>query len=156
MIQSAESSSSLERDIAEVRSALARAAQHARERARQYGTAVVIGENGDVRHLDPNEENGLRSPSVAGKTISAPEPPDLQSLKLSEFRKLSIEDRIRLAQEIWNSVIADGAAISIPDWQKRELDEALEEYLRDPDAGRPWEEVERELRADHRTEQTES
>jgi putative addiction module component (TIGR02574 family) len=156
VIQPAESSSSLERDIADVQSALARAAQHARERARQYGTAVVIAENGQVRHLDPNEESGRRSPPAPGKSTRAPGTSELESLKLSEFRQLRIEDRIRLAQEIWASVIAEGAAIPIPDWQKRELDEAVEEYLRDPAAGRPWEEIERDLRAGHRVEPAES
>jgi hypothetical protein len=58
MIQSSNPSESLQRDIADVKAALARAAQHARERARQRGTKLVISDNGHVRYLDPKDENG--------------------------------------------------------------------------------------------------
>jgi putative addiction module component (TIGR02574 family) len=142
VIQPAESSISLERDIANVQSALARAAQHARERARQYGTSVVIAENGHVRHLDPNEENGRRSPVDASETVAAPGSPDRHTLKLAEFHRLSIDDRIRLVHDIWDSIAQDSAgAEELPESHAQELHRRYVEYLKDGDKGQTWEEV---------------
>jgi putative addiction module component (TIGR02574 family) len=57
-----------------------------------------------------------------------------------DFSKLSIAQRIELAEELWDS-IPESAEIPLTDAQKSELDRRLADLDRDPDAGEPWEVV---------------
>lgn len=56
--------------------------------------------------------------------------------------RLSIEERIQVAEAIWNTVIHDVEAAPIPDWQKAELERRLADSLANPDDVRPWRDVE--------------
>jgi putative addiction module component (TIGR02574 family) len=79
----------------------------------------------------------------------APETVHRASLKLSEYRKLSIDDRIELVQEIWDSIAEEtNDSRTLPEWQKRELDHSLSEHLQHPGDVQTWDEVRRELLAD--------
>jgi putative addiction module component (TIGR02574 family) len=69
----------------------------------------------------------------------------MSSAVLDEILKLSVEDRIRIAQEIWDSVAADETAVPVTQAQKDELDRRLEDMTRNPGAGRSWEEFRSEL-----------
>ncbi len=69
----------------------------------------------------------------------------MSSAVLDEILKLSVEDRIRIAQEIWDSVAADEKAVPVTQEQKDELDRRLEDMARNPNAGRSWEEFRSEL-----------
>ena len=42
-----------------------------------------------------------------------------------ELRQLSVTDRLRLIEEIWDSFDAAEDAVDFPDWHKRVLDERL-------------------------------
>jgi putative addiction module component (TIGR02574 family) len=53
-----------------------------------------------------------------------------------DFSKLSIAQRIELAEELWDS-IPESAEIPLTDAQKSELDRRLADLDRDPDAGEP-------------------
>ena len=64
---------------------------------------------------------------------------------LDEILKLSVEDRIRLVEEIWNTVSADPEAVPVTQAQKEELDRRLDDLARHPDGGRSWEEFRSEL-----------
>jgi putative addiction module component (TIGR02574 family) len=55
--------------------------------------------------------------------------------------RLSIEDRIQVAKAIWDSVINDLEAALIPDWQRAELERRLADSVANPDAVRPWGDV---------------
>jgi putative addiction module component (TIGR02574 family) len=67
---------------------------------------------------------------------------DRNSLSLSDYDKLSIDDRIRLAQDIWDSIAADcNPARDMPEWHQGEIDRRYEQYVKDGDKGRSWEEV---------------
>ena len=69
----------------------------------------------------------------------------MSSAVLDEILKLSVEDRIRIAQEIWDSVAGDEEAVPVTQAQKDELDRRLDDLARNPDAGRSWEEFRSEL-----------
>ena len=69
----------------------------------------------------------------------------MSSTVLAEILKLSVEERIRLAEEIWDSVAADEEALPVTQAQKDELDRRLDDLAHNPDAGRPWEEFRSEL-----------
>jgi putative addiction module component (TIGR02574 family) len=66
------------------------------------------------------------------------------SVSLTELGidRLSIEERIQVAEAIWNSFIHDVAAAPISDWQKAELERRLADSVANPDAVRPWGDVE--------------
>lgn len=56
--------------------------------------------------------------------------------------RLSIEERLQLVQEIWDSVGADVEGIPLTEDQKQELDRRLAVLDASPDAVTPWEVVE--------------
>jgi len=50
--------------------------------------------------------------------------PTLQSLGID---RLPIEERLRLVEEIWDSIAADATPSDIPDWHIAEIDRRLAE-----------------------------
>ena len=68
---------------------------------------------------------------------------------MREIRALTIEERIELAEAIWDSVEEDGESDDglLTDAQKREIERRLAAYEADPDDVIPWETVKRRLRA---------
>lgn len=60
-------------------------------------------------------------------------------------RQLNQADRLELISEIWASLETDDIEVTAAD--RELLDERLKELQEDTDAGRPWEDVEAELRA---------
>ncbi len=58
-----------------------------------------------------------------------------------DFSKLSVAERIQLAEDLWESLPLEGADIPLTEAQKAELDRRLEDLDRDPDAGESWEVV---------------
>jgi putative addiction module component (TIGR02574 family) len=63
-----------------------------------------------------------------------------------DFSKLSVAERIQLAEELWDS-IPEAADISLTDAQRAELDRRLEDLEQHPDVGEPWEVVRARLYA---------
>ena len=61
--------------------------------------------------------------------------------------RLSIEERRQVAEAIWDSVVHDVETAPIPDWQKAELERRLADSVANPDAVRPWGDVEVEALA---------
>jgi putative addiction module component (TIGR02574 family) len=66
-----------------------------------------------------------------------------------DFSHLTPAERIELAQDLWDSLdpahVAD--AFPLTDEQRAELDRRLAELDANPGLGRPWEDVEAEIRA---------
>jgi putative addiction module component (TIGR02574 family) len=57
-----------------------------------------------------------------------------------------VEDRITLAQRIWDSVSADPASVPLTDEQRAELLRRLEDHERNPRDVSGWEEAEARIR----------
>jgi putative addiction module component (TIGR02574 family) len=57
-----------------------------------------------------------------------------------DFSKLSVVERIQLAEDLWDS-IPESSHIPLTDAQKAELNHRLEDLERHPDAGESWEVV---------------
>ncbi|OWK45621.1 hypothetical protein FRUB_01952 [Fimbriiglobus ruber] len=55
--------------------------------------------------------------------------------------RMSIEDRIALVQEIWDSVAGEGEQVPISDAQRTELERRLADSIARPGAVTPWEDV---------------
>lgn len=66
----------------------------------------------------------------------------------SAIRRLGIEDRIRLVEDVWDEIASTPEAVPIPDWQKEELARRRDEYLRDPGSCISWDEAKRRLRGE--------
>ena len=62
----------------------------------------------------------------------------MASPTVTDLAQLSVEERIQLVEDLWDSIAAAPEAVPLTEAQKRELDRRLEDYRRDPDAGSPW------------------
>jgi putative addiction module component (TIGR02574 family) len=67
------------------------------------------------------------------------------TLKALGIDQLSIPERIRLVEEIWDSIAETPEEIPLTEAQRAELNHRLAAYEADPQAGSTWEEVEAEL-----------
>ena len=85
------------------------------------------------------QRKGLQAQSPGGETAG-------MSKVEFDFSKLSVAERIQLAEELWDS-IPESAEISLTDAQRAELDRRLEDLEQHPDAGEPWEVVRARLYA---------
>ena len=65
-------------------------------------------------------------------------PPTMKELEIDQ---LSIEERLALAEEIWQSVVADLEQAPLSEAQRQELERRLADSLARPDAVTSWEEV---------------
>jgi len=63
---------------------------------------------------------------------------------LDEILRLPVEERLRLVEDIWDSIAATPAAVPVPEWHKAELDRRLNEP--EPGPSLTWEEVRDKLR----------
>lgn len=67
------------------------------------------------------------------------------SINLAEVLELPVPERVRLVEAIWDSIAAVPEALPLTEVQRKILDERLEEYRRDPNAGSPWSDVKRRI-----------
>ena len=59
---------------------------------------------------------------------------------------LSVEERMRLLEQLWDSLSKTPAAVPLTDVQREELDRRLDDLERGGAEGIPWEEVLRQIR----------
>ena len=65
----------------------------------------------------------------------------MQPLLTIDIEKISIAERIQLAEDLWESVLADPKSLSVTDEQKQVLDKRLEKHRQEPDTGSTWQSV---------------
>lgn len=58
-----------------------------------------------------------------------------------DLRKLPLDERIQLVQDLWDSIAADQNLLPLTPEQRAELDRRLDAYDADGNPGRPVEEV---------------
>jgi len=58
-----------------------------------------------------------------------------------DISKLSVAERIQLAEDLWDSVAAETGELPLSAAQKAELERRLADLERDPGVGEPWEVV---------------
>ncbi|MGH7566237.1 MAG: addiction module protein [Gemmatimonadota bacterium] len=63
------------------------------------------------------------------------------SLKSLGIDRLGVDERLRLIEELWESVAADSAGVPLTDAQRAELDRRIADHEANPDDVVPWEEV---------------
>jgi putative addiction module component (TIGR02574 family) len=68
------------------------------------------------------------------------------SVTLNQIKALSIADRIRIVQDILESIAAEQAYPDLTTAQKRELDRRISDYEANPDDVMTWEEIKSSIR----------
>lgn len=61
------------------------------------------------------------------------------------IKKLSVSERILLAEDIWDSIAEENKTFELTSAQKEELDKRLEALKQNPNTGRSWEEIRSEF-----------
>ena len=59
--------------------------------------------------------------------------------------RLSVDDRLELIGQIWDSIEAGEEALPVPDWHRQELERRLADADAAPEARVPWEVVKARL-----------
>lgn len=62
-----------------------------------------------------------------------------------KIKDLSVEERIVLVEEIWDSIVAEEETPELTEEQKTELDRRLESFRENPDESVTWESVKSRL-----------
>jgi len=65
----------------------------------------------------------------------------MSSLDLKEILQLSVAERVQLAEDIWDSIVASSDPFPVTDAQKQELDRRREAHAKDTASPRSWEEI---------------
>jgi putative addiction module component (TIGR02574 family) len=66
---------------------------------------------------------------------------------LAEIRSLTIDERLRIAEAIWDSIADDSEDLEISPAERELIEERLAAYLARPDEVVPWEKVKAEALA---------
>lgn len=69
----------------------------------------------------------------------------MSRLAKEDILNMSVSERIQLVEDIWDSIAEVPEAVSLTDAQKRELDNRLDSYHKNPIEGSPWEEVRKRI-----------
>lgn len=67
------------------------------------------------------------------------------STVVAEILEMSVDDRLRIVEDIWDSIAADSKDLKVSNELRQELDRRLEAYKEDPDAGVSWEDLDNRL-----------
>ena len=59
-------------------------------------------------------------------------------LSLEDIQQLSVSERVQLAEQIWDTIVAAPEALPIPEAQIRELDRRLKLHNENPEVAEPW------------------
>lgn len=65
--------------------------------------------------------------------------------KMPDVQALSLEDKARLAEEIWDEIAQSRDPYPVPDAHLRIVEERMAHYAANPDAVKPWEDVKADL-----------
>jgi putative addiction module component (TIGR02574 family) len=68
-------------------------------------------------------------------------------MSIVDITRLSADERLRLLDQLWESLSANPDAIPLTDAQREELDRRLDDLEREGPVGIPWEEVLARIRA---------
>lgn len=69
----------------------------------------------------------------------------MSAINLEPVFKLPVEERIRIVEQIWDSVADDAAQVMLHPWQAEELDRRIAEFQTNPTEGVSWPEVKRRI-----------
>ncbi len=62
----------------------------------------------------------------------------MSNITLDEIVRLPVEQRLEIAEAIWDSIRTSPGAVPLTEVQREEIDRRLEAYRTDPGAGDDW------------------
>ena len=68
----------------------------------------------------------------------------------AEINRLSTAQKLIIAQDIWDSIAREGGRLSMPEWQKKELNKRYARYQEGKMELHDWRQVHDGLRARHK------
>jgi putative addiction module component (TIGR02574 family) len=68
--------------------------------------------------------------------------------QIDQILELPPSERLAIAQEIWESVAEDSAAVPLTNAQREELERRWLDFEQRPDEGESWDEVKKSLRSE--------
>ena len=71
----------------------------------------------------------------------------MDTVNLTEIKKLSVSERILYVEEIWDSIVADQHLLETTQAQREELDRRILAHEKNPDEVIPWEDVKSKIRS---------
>ncbi len=71
----------------------------------------------------------------------------MSTVNFSELLELPVDERIRLASALWDSIVDNPEILELTDSERKILDERMESYMKNPTEGKPWSEIKSELLA---------
>ena len=102
---------------------------------------LALGHLGDPRRrIEFGCVRGLAdgAPRWHGECMNKP-------LNIREIRELSVTDRLRLIEAVWDTLTETPDDLVVPDWHRGVLDDRLAAHAGDPEAAWPWAEVKSEI-----------
>ncbi len=68
----------------------------------------------------------------------------------AEINRLSLPQKLILAQDIWDSIALEGNNLPMPAWQKKELEKRYGQYQQNQVELHDWRRIHNELRERHK------
>jgi len=65
----------------------------------------------------------------------------MSKFSAADVLELPLDERLRLVEDIWNTIADSPEALELTEADKKIIDERLEEHWRNPSAGSSWEDV---------------
>ncbi|MBN1639280.1 MAG: addiction module protein [Ignavibacteriales bacterium] len=65
----------------------------------------------------------------------------MNTLKVTDTLNLSIPERIQLVEDIWDTIAENAYLVDLTEDDKIIINERLEAYHKNPEAGSPWQDV---------------
>lgn len=65
----------------------------------------------------------------------------MKKISAADTLDLSIPERIQLVEDIWDTIAEGADSIDLSEEEKKIIDERLDAYHKNPNAGSPWEDV---------------
>jgi putative addiction module component (TIGR02574 family) len=65
----------------------------------------------------------------------------MKPITVNDLLELPVSERLRLVEDLWDSIAEVPEAIELSEDQRADLDRRLEAYHKDPETGSPWNEV---------------
>lgn len=63
-----------------------------------------------------------------------------------EIERLELSEKLLLVEDLWDSIAADNSQLTMPEWQKKELDRRYKEYKQGKLDLHDWQSTHKELR----------
>ncbi|MBI4287322.1 MAG: addiction module protein [Chloroflexi bacterium] len=65
----------------------------------------------------------------------------MKKITATDSLTLPISERIKLVEDIWDTIASEAEAVELTEEEKRIIDERLDAYHKNPDLGSPWADV---------------